>query len=73
MPVKTDVWPSGELSWVNRPKKKVGRKSEPHIFRGTNVNGQVVPEYRELKTPIEVFNHLFDDQMMQIILGFSEI
>ena len=65
------AWDSEEMIWVNRPQKTAGRKKEPHIFRGANVNGQVRREYRELKTPMEIFNVLFDEPMLEIILGIS--
>ena len=71
--VKEEVWPGEEIIWTNKPPKKVGRKRQPQLFRGSNPDGQVVEEYRHLKTPIEVFDHLFDQQIMEIILGISEI
>ena len=70
--IKSKDLPVDELVWINKPKKTVGRKKEPHIFRGSNVNGQVKREYRKLKTPVEVFDHLFDEEIMNTILGISE-
>ena len=69
VPVNKNVWLSEEIVWTNMRKKKAGRKSQQHIFRGTNTDGQVKKEYRHLKTPMEVFDHLFDADIMGTILG----
>ena len=70
--VDKKIWPSEEIVWINRPIKKAGRKSQQHIFRGTNTEGQVKREYRHLKTPLEVIDHLFDPEILETILGTDE-
>ena len=70
--VKPEVWPEKDLIWVNRPIKKAGRKRESQIFRGSNPNGSVVEEYRHITKPLEAFDTLFDEFMINIILGTSK-